>query len=644
MHFSLATILAASAILVPPALAAPLPNDGGTGRNAAESCSSDSGSVISVGVGVGVGNSIYHPSSGNNVKVRQGDQGSCPSGWTRSLLQVDLCIEVGGNDHQKEKQQWRPDPTRHAVHAASPYWGAKASSTSTAHRSTHTSAPQKEQDEWTPRGGNVDKHALSRSSSSSSTTRTNARKTTSSAPSATSTGCPQGQTLGTGSFADVCLEIDSSPLFVGGGIKIGGGRDNGPSTTSTKGRSTPRTSAAVPTRSPSDSTSCSDGTSYDSFLGICIDLDTDPLYLGGGIKLGGSPQSQPQRPSSSSSTRNGSPTPRPGSTRPEAQHTAADKQAPGDDLPECNGSNDPRALLDLCVNAGNLLGAHIKLGGSNPSSPSASVSAGPPRSSSSPSYTPNKGNNGDRNNADSNVSNSGQKAHNEGDGSLPPCSSAEDPNAVLGLCAQVGDLLGARVKVGGSPDPSSAPTSQTSGRSPSTSRSSPVLESDGNDGDILDLSLGNLLNAKIGSGPRQDSGPSSTSSRDTNAPTTTPRKVKQTAPIVSYPDVNYDSSSPESKPKNKSNDDQKSRDRDGSGDDDEDMPLLKADVSAAVQVGSSPTAKHAEAQQTSTRARSPQATKKACPVGQILHLGICIEADVDVPGVAHATAAATVAV
>lgn len=163
MYFSIATILAASTLLFPPTLAAPLPNDGNR-QNGSTSCSSD---AINVGVGVGVGNGIYRPNS-NGVKVKQGDQRSCPSGWTRSLLEVDLCIEVGGNDHRNEKvrlillqsrsdlskgelilltplsqkQQYRPDSIHRAAHSSQPYWAPATTSTVDRHRASHTSAPQ----------------------------------------------------------------------------------------------------------------------------------------------------------------------------------------------------------------------------------------------------------------------------------------------------------------------------------------------------------------------------------------------------------------------------------------------------------------------------------------------------------------------
>ncbi|GAA6014462.1 hypothetical protein JCM11491_007062 [Sporobolomyces phaffii] len=628
MHFSLATILAASTLLFPPSLAAPLPNYGDSNA-ASGSCATDSGSVINVGVGVGVGNSIYRPS--NSVKVKQGDQGSCPSGWTRSLLEVDLCIQVGGNDHQTEKQQWRPDPTHRALHTASPYWGAKTTSATTnPHRASHTSAPQK--DEWTPRGGNHHKDASSASSSPTEKAHSTPRHSSSSSSSSTngarptalaSSRCPRGQTLGTGSLIDVCVDVDTDPLFVGGGIKIGGTPPS-PSSSTAKGRSPSQTTSSSASPAATASNLCSDDARYDSFLGVCIDIDTDPLFVGGGIKIGGSPQSQPQRPSSSAPSRNVSPTPRPSSSRPGSQQNEnrGDSDQNGD-LPECDGPSDPRAYLDLCVNAGNLLGARIKLGGSG-SAPSRSEPASSSSSSRSPQSTPfnpNKGKNGQQNKNDGNVQDGQSKA----DGSLPRCKEADDPDALLGLCVQVGDILGAGVKIGGSDEPSPS-------RSPNNAKSSAPSDSAGKDGDILDLSLGNLLNAKIGSGSGTDSTPSSS----TNTPTSTPRKVKQTAPIVTYPNVEHEHESSKPKPKN-NNSSQNNRD-----DDDNDEPAISVNVSAQVQVGPSATAK--QARPTTTQTPPAAATRKACPVGQILHLGICVEADVDVPGVVHATAAATVAV
>ncbi|GAA5962213.1 hypothetical protein JCM3765_003901 [Sporobolomyces pararoseus] len=621
MHFSLATILAASTLLFPSSLAAPLPNnDGSNVHSTSGSCSTDTGSVINVGVGVGVGNSIYKPSNG--VKVKQGDQGSCPSGWTRSLLEVDLCIQVGGNDHHHEKQQGRTDPTHRAVHAPSPYWGVRSTTTVNNQRASHTSAPQK--DEWTPRGGSKkptttaspDEHEQAHSSSSPSTS---SRSSTSSinkaarpTSSPSSARCPRGQTPGTGSLLDVCLDIDTDPLYVGGGIKIGG---HEPLSSTSKGRSGSRTSSASPSATPVND--CSDGSTFDAFLGVCIDIDTDPLFVGGGIKIGGSPR--PQGPTSSpSSSRNGAPTPRPSpSTRPEYQQGSNNRDSPDGELPECNGEDDPRALLDLCVNVGDLLGARIKVGGSGASPSSSSGSRSP---QSTPYENPNKGHRGDQKNSDKS---------NEADGSLPPCNGPEDPNAVLNLCVQVGDLLGAGVKIGGSSNPSSTTSSRAPNRSPINAKSSPPSEDD-NDGNILDLNLGNLLNAKIGSGPRPAPSSSSTSST-AYSPTPTPRKVKQTAPIVTYHDNDSD--------------------RSDSKKQDDEEPLLSVSVSAQVQLGPSSTPQ--KAQRTTARAPpsptpTPQAanssSKKGCPVGQILHLGICVEADADVLGLVQADAAATVAV
>lgn len=189
--------------------------------------------------------------------------------------------------------------------------------------------------------------------------------TQSPAPSPTGNGCPRGQTRGTGSLIDICIDFDSDPLFLGGGIKLGGLR--GPSssnptpspTNKDRSGSGTRPSSSSPSASPTSSR-CSDGTTYDAFLDICIDIDTDPLFLGGGIKIGGSPQ----RPSSTSSSpsRNGSPTSRPSSDRGEQQGSPPRRTNGQDDegdLPDCDGPNDPRAFVDLCVNAGNLLGVSL---------------------------------------------------------------------------------------------------------------------------------------------------------------------------------------------------------------------------------------------------------------------------------------------
>jgi hypothetical protein len=92
MHFPL-TLLGTTALLSTLASAAPLP---------ASSCNND----VNVDVGVGV-------NIGGGVKVKQGGQGHCPGGWTPSLLQVNLCIEIDGDDH-KEEQKVRFFPAFHS--------------------------------------------------------------------------------------------------------------------------------------------------------------------------------------------------------------------------------------------------------------------------------------------------------------------------------------------------------------------------------------------------------------------------------------------------------------------------------------------------------------------------------------------------
>lgn len=43
---------------------------------------------------------------GSPIQVKAGDSRDparqCPAGWTRSVLSVDLCIEIGGREHHRE--------------------------------------------------------------------------------------------------------------------------------------------------------------------------------------------------------------------------------------------------------------------------------------------------------------------------------------------------------------------------------------------------------------------------------------------------------------------------------------------------------------------------------------------------------------
>jgi len=133
---------------------------------------------------------------------------------------------------------------------------------------------------------------------------------------------------------------------------------------------------------------------------------------------------------------------------------------------------------------------------------------------------------------------------------------------------------------------------------------------------------------QIGSGPQPSS--STTSTSPSYSPT---RRVKQTAPINTYHEVDHESSP-------KSNN-RKNNDSNNDDDDDDVAPLAKVIASAQVDVGTSPTPTVRRKTQASP---TPQAKEKDCPVGFLLHLGVCVEADVDVPGVVHATAAATAAV
>jgi hypothetical protein len=181
--------------------------------------------------------------------------------------------------------------------------------------------------------------------------------------------CPDGKTL-SGDLLDLCIDIDTDPLWVGGGIKIG----HGPPKTTTRARSGGKpTQSSRPQKNNNHKDDhdhdhdekkkhCPDGqTLGGALLDLCVDIDTDPLYIGAGIKIGSGPS-----PEKITSSRGRVPTPGPKGKK-EAPHRHNNND--GDDRPEC-GENDPLALLDLCIKVGDLLGVRFCPSSSSSSSSS----------------------------------------------------------------------------------------------------------------------------------------------------------------------------------------------------------------------------------------------------------------------------------
>ncbi|GAA5970398.1 hypothetical protein JCM11641_001695 [Rhodosporidiobolus odoratus] len=570
MHLPLA-LVASGALLSGFASAAPLPQQG-----ASSSCNNN---VDGINVGVGV-------NIGNGIKVKQGSQGVCPGGWAPSLLQVDLCIQIGGKDHQEEQQQFKggnhvktAKTTTKAVHVGTAPPRVKAAKTTTTssckeHKATTTTSHKKHK-----------------------TTTTAARST----PTYDQNGkkkCPPGHRLGSGSLIDLCVDIDTDPLFVGGGIKIGSGPAKTTTTTTTSHRggvkaahtNKPYTDKDGKKRCPDGQTSGSG-----SLLDLCVDIDTDPLYIGAGIKIG----SRPSASSTTTSSRGRVSTPTPTQKN---QNKNVNKGNGDGDLPPCQ-ENDPLALLDLCVQVGDLLGAKVKVGGS-------------PSSTSSPSndnedYGNFNGRNGikigrhsstttsarPRQTSQRNPTNNNNKNKSNGNDNgddLPACNGNDDPKAALNACVKVGDVAGVGATVlgeDGTKVKAKVGDATIADVSLGGNNDNKNKKNDDDSNGLLNVKVGGLLDAKVLAA-------SPTTSSASHGPT-----VHQTSPI---------------------------RVADGNNNNNKAASPAAPLVSAAVKVGSGPS--------------SSDGGKKNCPVGQILHLGICVEAKVDVPGVVKASAAATVAV
>ncbi|GAA5851946.1 hypothetical protein JCM8547_000107 [Rhodosporidiobolus lusitaniae] len=316
MHFSLALLSAAA--LTSLSSAAPLPAP-------ASSCSND----INVGVGVNVGGT-------DPVKVKQGNTGRCPAGWTKSLVEVNLCVEIGGEDHQREVVK-------------KPAFKNKSVKTS--------SVPKNRQATQTPRVKNVkgEKEYDHRSHPSK------AKASPSPKP---KKPCPAGQRLhAISGGANVCIDIDTDPLYIGGrGVKIG--HHHSSTTTPARAKQTTQEheKEVRPTVSDQGEKRCPDGKTLGrALLDVCVDVGTDPLDVGAGVKVGDLLGVGVKLGSDSSNNANeyenddfgsfrpgngikiGHHTPSSTSSRP-SSNSRNDK-----DLPGCNGSLDPRALVNACV-------------------------------------------------------------------------------------------------------------------------------------------------------------------------------------------------------------------------------------------------------------------------------------------------------
>ncbi|GAA6030655.1 hypothetical protein JCM8097_006257 [Rhodosporidiobolus ruineniae] len=552
MHFPV-FLLSTAALLGGLTSAVPLP--GATivaGAAASASASASSSCVcsneVSVAAGAAAGAGVK-VTNAEPMKVKQGTNRRCPEGWKPSVVHVNLCIEIGGDDHKKEQK-----------HAAS---NKNAKTSSAPHRSSTST------------------HAAKKTS-------TSARRVASATPTAARKKCPDGQTLG-GALLDLCVDIDTSPLYLGGGIKIGSGpRSSSTLVTSTRARST-----AWPTNSPSPTArKCPDGQETSgALLDLCVDIDADPLHLGAGIKIG----SGPARATTTSSGAKG---------RVTTPTSAAQKS----DLPPC-GKNDPLALLDLCVQVGDLLGAKVKIGGSDDDEDDGSgtfnrgagVKIAQHTSSASRSTTTS--------------ARPRQTASSPGKGKgnpLPACDGVNDPNAALNLCVKVGSsnggkdpLVGVGAKVLGENGTKAKATvggatvADVSLDNKGLKAEVPGVLSvdttgenkDSSDG-LLNLGVGGLLKAPVlAASPR--------SSSPTPAKTPSFQTYHQTAPVRSSsttPHADHDTAA---------------------------KPLVSADAAVKVTSGS-----------------SSNGAKQSCSPGEILHLGVCVKAAANVAGIVKASATA----
>ncbi|GAA5909545.1 hypothetical protein JCM6882_003452 [Rhodosporidiobolus microsporus] len=610
MHFPL-TLLSTTALLSALASAAPLPAPAAP----LLSCSNE----INVGVGVGVA-ADAGAGTGGPVKVRQGAQGRCPSGWTRSLVEVNLCIEVGGAQH-KDEQKHIVQPKNKSVKTSPAAWRAGA----------------------TPRIKNVkgeEEHDhRSRPKKTSSTT--SARRTPAPTAHANKSAhnnkkkkCPDGQRLDDGSVLDLCVDIDTDPLFLGGGIKIGHGPVRA-TTTTTRARSAAQTSKPKKQqqqKEEEEKKKCPDGQTRGTgaLLDMCVDIDTNPLHLGAGIKIVGTGGSSGGGGGGEQRGRVTKPTP------------AASSRDGKEDLPPC-GEDDPLALLDLCVKVDDLLGAKVKLGGSPAAdrprnknkiddedwgtfNGGAGVKIGLHSPSSSTAtaararQTPARINN--------------NKNTDDGADGLPACDGNDDPNAALNLCVKVGStqkgkdplvgvgasVLGekgtkAKATVGGatvadvSLDDKGLKADVLPGLVSVDSTGEGENKFGGGEG-LLNVGVGGLLKAQVLAASPDSPTPKRPSSTPVFKPapnSNSNKAIHQTAPVRSSPSA------------------QRNRNDEG------DEPLVSANGAAKVTTPDFP-------------ARSAKKEKDDCPPGEVLRLGVCVQVEANVAGVVKADAAAKVGI
>ncbi|GAA6016653.1 hypothetical protein JCM10207_000135 [Rhodosporidiobolus poonsookiae] len=553
MHVPL-SLLASAALLGTLAAAAPLPGaevlagaSASASASAASSCVCESAASAEVGIAA----KLREP-----LKVKQGDQRRCPQGWTRSHEQVGLCIEVGGHDHKEEQK----------------HLGKIKAAKTTSHSRLPTASPRvknaKEDNE----------HREHRPKKSSSTTQHRAAANT---PASTPRKkCPEGQTLD-GALLDLCVDIDTDPLYIGAGIKIGHGS---PTTTPTRSNAYETPRARKGEVSPkgakkADGKDCPEGqTAGGALLDLCVDIDTAPLHLGAGIKIGSGPATPTTR------ARNGEKTPAP----------ARGGQKQDDTLPPC-GKDDPLALLDLCIQVGDLLGVKAKVGGSDDSDDEdwGAFRGGNGVKLASTTQRLSSPTTAARARQTTAANRMTKAADNK---KLPACDGNDDPRAVLNLCVKVGagkdPLVGVGATVLGSQGTKAKVTvgdatlADVSLDHNGLKADVPgVLKIDTTaDGQkepssgLLNVDVGGLLKAQV------------LAASPVSAVTTAPKNVHQAAPVR------------------------------GAASDATDKPLVSA--KAAVKVASKP--------------------NKACPPGELLHLGVCVKAKADVAGLVKTDAKANV--
>ncbi|KAM0747213.1 hypothetical protein T439DRAFT_305556 [Meredithblackwellia eburnea MCA 4105] len=268
---------------------------------------------VGLGIGVGIGTQPYKVKPGSKNPLHP-----CPSGWIKSLLEVDLCIEIGGPDHQKEQKQ---PPTK-----KKPSTGSKGK------------GKKKPKPQYSPKKGKepipIVPHPSEKRPSHHSSGDGNEPK------------CPAGQTLGTdssGDLLDVC--VDLGDLFgEGSGVKIGllPNQHNDPAGGIRKYGSGPDKGKKKDKGNGAKKGPCDGPNDPNALLGLCVAVgggdggDWDPS---GGVKIGKHPNDSSKKSKSGDSN-----------------------------LPPCE-KNDPRAALKLCVKVGAgggkdpLIDAGLQVGG-----------------------------------------------------------------------------------------------------------------------------------------------------------------------------------------------------------------------------------------------------------------------------------------